>query len=345
MAAPRLASKEMRQVLGIGAVCLVPVVLRNNYYIHLANAAMITMIVATGLNLLTGYCGQISIGHAAFWAVGAYTSALLTTRLGWSFWAALPASGLAAAVLGYVIGRPTLRLKGAYLAIASIGVGEIVQLVLLNWTKGTGGALGIKGIPIPRLLGFELATEFQLFYLIFAVFLTIFWVTDRIVRSPLGRAFLAIRQNEVAAQFMGVDIARLKVLAFVISTAYAGVAGSLFAHLQGYISPYGFGFKESVGILCMVLAGGMGYRWGPVIGVLLLTVGRESFRYFQDYQLVVYGLLLIVVIVFMPKGVAGSVPELVDKWRGRLRRRGQRRGQPTLVASATAGRARPRGRS
>jgi branched-chain amino acid transport system permease protein len=314
-------------VLVIAAVCLVPVVLRNNYYVHLANTAMITMIVATGLNLLTGYCGQISIGHAAFWAVGAYTSALLTTRLGWSFWAALPASGLTAGALGYVIGRPTLRLKGAYLAIASIGVGEIVQLVLLNWTKGTGGALGIKGIPLPRVFGFELVTEVHMFYLILAVFVLVFWINDGIVGSPIGRAFLAIRQNEVAAQFMGVDIARLKVLAFVTSTVYAGVAGSLFAHLQGYISPYGFGFKESVGVLCMVLAGGMGYRWGPVIGVLLLTVGRESFRYFQDYQLVVYGLLLIIVIVFMPKGVAGSVPELASRWHRLVARRNARRNE------------------
>lgn len=309
-----------RRALFIIVICLVPAIVRNNYYIHLANAAMTTMIVAIGLNLLTGYCGQISIGHAAFWAVGAYTSALMTIRLGLSFWIALPASAVVAAILGYMVGRPALRLRGAYLAIASIGVGEIVQLVLLNWTNVTGGALGIKGIPLPSLFGFEFSTEFRLFYLILFFLLILFRINDAIINSPMGRAFLAIRQNELAAQVMGVDIARLKLVAFVTSTAYAGVAGSLFAHLQGYISPYGFGFKESVGILCMVLAGGMGYRWGPVIGVLLLTMGRETFRYFQDYQLVVYGLLLIAVIVFMPKGVAGSVPELVGRclsWFGR----------------------------
>ncbi|MCR4425262.1 MAG: branched-chain amino acid ABC transporter permease [Firmicutes bacterium] len=317
---------QMRSALFLGLLCLFPVVFQNLYYIHLINMAMITMIVAMGLNVLVGYCGQISIGHAAFWAVGAYASGLATTRFGMPFIVGLIASILTCAALGYVVGRPTLRLRGAYLAIASIGVGEIVQLVLLNWIPVTGGALGMKSIPFPSLFGFEFDSSVRLYYLILAVTAGIFAITGRIASSPLGRAFRAVKQNEVAAEVMGVDTAHLKLLAFVISTAYAGVAGSLYAHMQGYLSPYGFGFRESVSILCMVLAGGMGHQAGPIVGVLLLMYAREAFRPFQDYQLVVYGLLLIGVIVFMPKGVVGSIPDVVSHVRRWLGRRESRAG-------------------
>lgn len=293
-------------------VLLVPVAVQNLYLIHMANGIGITVIVALGLNLLTGYAGQISIGHAAFFAMGAYTTAILMTKMKASFWAALPASALVASTFGVVVGRPTLKLKGAYLAMATIGIGEITQLVLLNWTKVTSGAMGIKGIPAPRIGGLEIVSEAQFFYLIFAVMILMFWITDRILGSEIGRALIAVRENETAAEVMGIDVARLKLLAFTVSTCFAGIAGSLVTVWVGYVSPYGFGFKESVAFLCMVLAGGMGYRFGPVIGVVVLALGREVFRVFNDYQLVVYGLLLVLVIVFMPKGIAGA---LVSVWK------------------------------
>ena len=298
-------------VFGVLALlAVVPWLITNIYYLHLINLSLLTIILALGLNLLTGFTGQISIGHAAFYAIGAYSSAILSTRFGLSFWLSLPLAGLIAAALGYVIGRPTLRLKGAYLAVASIGIGEITQMVLTNWTGFTGGALGIKGIKAPSLIGYDLSSDTAYYYMLAVIILFVYYMISRIIDSELGRAFKSIREDEVAAQFMGVDVAKLKVLAFTISTFLAGIAGSLFAHLQGYVSPAGFGFTQSVSFLIMILAGGLGYKAGPIIGVLLLTFAREGFRSFNDYQLVVYGILLILIIVFMPQGIAGYVQKL-----------------------------------
>lgn len=296
---------------------VLPWFVSNIYYLHLINLSLITIILALGLNLLTGYAGQISIGHAAFYAIGAYSSAILTTRLGISFWLSLPLAGLIAALFGYVIGRPTLRLKGAYLAVGSIGIGEITQLVLTNWTGFTGGALGIKGIHPPVLFGYKLDSDMSYYYMLAVMIIIVYLLVSRIIDSELGRAFKSIREDEVAAQFMGVDVARLKVLAFIISTFLAGIAGSLYAHLEGYISPAGFGFTQSVAFLIMILAGGLGFKIGPIIGVLILTFAREGLRFFNNYQLVVYGLLLILIIIFMPKGIAGYVSGLSDRLRGR----------------------------
>lgn len=301
----------------VAAGFLFPTVVSSLYLIHLANLGVITVIVTVGLNLLTGYAGQISIGHAAFYSVGAYTAAILAVHLHAPFLVTLPAAAAVAGVMGWIIGRPTLRLKGAYLAMATIGIGEIVQLVALNWTDLTGGAQGLKGVPSPVILGVDFGSERNYFYLVFTVALAIYWVTNRLIDSEVGRAWRAIKDNELAAQVMGVDVSRMKTLAFVISTAIAGIAGALYAHLMNYVSPYGFGFRESVAFLCMALAGGLGWRWGPIFGVVLLTAGRESFRAFNDYQLVVYGLLLIGVIVFMPKGIVGTFDSLI----GSLKRR------------------------
>lgn len=294
----------------LALLAVLPWLITNIYYLHLINLSVITIILVLGLNLLTGYTGQISIGHAAFYAIGAYSSAILSTRYGLSFWLSMPLAGIIAAALGYVIGRPTLRLKGAYLAVASIGIGEITQMVLTNWTGFTGGSLGIKGIKAPVFFGYELSSDTAYYYMLAVIFLIAYYLVIRIIDSELGRAFKSIREDELAAQFMGVDVAKLKVLSFTISTFLAGIAGSLFAHLQGYVSPAGFGFTQSVSFLIMILAGGLGYKAGPIIGVLLLTFAREGFRFFNDFQLVVYGVLLILIIVFMPRGIAGYVERL-----------------------------------
>ena len=304
----------------VAAGALFPHVVSNPYFLHVANLAAISVLVVLGLNLLTGYAGQISIGHAGFYAIGAYTAALLSLRWHAPFWATLPAGAAAAALVGWLVGRPTLRLKGAYLAMATIGIGEIVQLVVLNWTSLTGGAQGLKGVPAPVLFGVPMDSEQRQFYLIFTVLALAYLLVDRLTASELGLAWRAIKDDETAAQMMGADVARLKVLALVLSAAMAGAAGVLYAHLMNYVSPYGFGFKESVGFLCMALAGGLGRRWGPVLGVGLLTVGREAFRAFADYELVVYGLLLVGISIFMPSGFASLLEAAWNRaWRREAR--------------------------
>lgn len=309
--------KKFQVPLFILALFCVPLIVTNIYYLHLINLSLITIIVVIGLNTLTGYAGQASIGHAAFYGMGAYASAIMTTRLSVPFWIALPLSGIIAAILGYAVGRPTLRLRGAYLAIASIGIGEITQLIMINWISVTNGAQGIKGVQSPEVAGFKLNSDIRYFYLLAIVVSIVFILISRLIDSEVGRAFKAIREEEIAAEFMGVDIAKMKVVAFVISTFLAGIAGSLFAHLEGYVSPYGFGFMQSVGFLIMALAGGLGYKIGPVIGVLVIIFARESFRLFNEYQLVIYGVLLIVIIVFMPRGISGYLYNLAQRLRKR----------------------------
>lgn len=302
-------------ILWIPVLLLLPFVVTNVYYLHLVNTSIILIILAVGLNLLSGYAGQISIGHAAFFGIGSYASAYLTVTCGLSFWLALPLSGIITGFIGYLIGKPTLKLRGAYLAIATIGVGEITRLVLINWADVTGGAEGFKGIPAPSFFGISLNTDFHFYWLLVPIIIAVYYFYPKMINSEIGRAFRAVQQEEIAARFMGVDAAKMKVRAFVISTFLAGIAGSLSAHNNGYLSPFTYNFTQSVSYLIMVLAGGLGCKWGPVVGVLLLTFAKEGFRFFNDYQLIIYGLLLVAIILFMPKGICGSLTALKQRMR------------------------------
>lgn len=305
-------------LLMLALLFLMPSIVTNIYYLHLLNYSLIAIILVIGLNLLSGYAGQISIGHAAFYGLGAYFSAIMTVTYKQSFWLALPLAGVFTAAIGYVVGKATLKLKGAYLAIASIGIGVITQMVMTNWTPVTMGAQGFKGIRYPVIFGLKLNTDVKYYYLLAVIVAVVYWAVGRIIDSEMGRAFKSIREDETAAQFMGVDAGRLKVTAFVISTFLAGIAGSLLAHLEGYLSPYSFGFTQSVGFLLMALAGGLGFKLGPVVGVLVLTFAREYIRFFSDYQLIIYGMMLILMIIFMPRGISGALASPLAK----LRRKG-----------------------
>ncbi len=311
--------RNILYILIIGLILTIPLIIQNRYYLHIINIIGISIILTVGLNVLVGYSGKISIGHAAFYGFGAYASAILTTRFGLSFWLALPVIVLIAALFGYVIGKPILKLEGAYLAIATIGIGEITQLILMNWTNMTGGGAGFKHIPPPAIGSFEIDSEFRYFYLIYVMAIVLFIVTGWIIKSEIGRGWMAIRENDVAAHMMGINIVSEKVKAFIISVVYAAIAGSLFAHLVGYISPGSFSFQESVAFLCMVLAGGMGFMGGPIVGSVVLIYGREMSRTFNEYQLVIYGLLLMVIIIFMPRGImgllTGKTRSLIDLWK------------------------------
>ncbi|NLA59166.1 MAG: branched-chain amino acid ABC transporter permease [Firmicutes bacterium] len=264
------------------------------YFSGVLVVAWINVILAVSLNLINGFTGQFSLGHAGFMAVGAYVSSLLTIHLNWPFPVVLMIAALVAAVLGFVIGLPTLRLRGDYLAIATLGFGEIVRVVLLNLDI-TGGPRGLGGIfPKTTFFSAELVAV-----------LTIV-VIGNIIRSSHGRAFIAVREDEIAAEAMGIDTTVYKVLAFTIGAAFAGVAGGLFAHHQMFIDPRSFTFQRSIEILVMVVLGGLGSITGSIIAAIVLTILPEALRGMAEYRMIVYAILLIGLMLVRPQGLFGT---------------------------------------
>ncbi len=282
-----------------------PLVVTNLYYLHIINLAGIYTLITIGLNLLAGYTGQVSMGQAGFYAVGTYVSALLMMNAHLSFWSASVVALLTAALLGAVIGIPAMELSGAYLVLATVGFGEIVRLVILNWTPVTKGAAGLTAIPLPQLFGLTFSTEQHFYYLIFAVLLLGIWIAWRLAASKIGRTYHAIREDELAAEAMGVPVNVYKISAFMISAVYAGAAGALFGCFAGVASPDNFTFDDSVGFLCMSVIGGNRTILGAVLGAVVLTGLSEALRVFQAYRLIIYGAILILTVIYMPNGLIG----------------------------------------
>lgn len=286
---------------------ILPVVIQSKYFMQLADTAIVFFIIVMGLNFIIGFSGQISLAATAFWGIGAYTSAILTTKFGFSFWVALPLAAVAAMLVGLIAGFPTLRLSKFYLGIATIGIGEIIGLVLLNWTGMTNGADGIPGIPKPKIGPFTISSDFQFFYILLVIAIVLLICSVRIKNSRFGRALLAINNNEIAAESTGIPTHIYKTIAFALSAFYAGIAGSLYAHLIGYISPDLFVFRQSIVFLCMFMIGGSGYIIGPVIGSVVLTLLPESMRFLKDYYMAFYGLLVTFLAIVMPTGISGLI--------------------------------------
>jgi branched-chain amino acid transport system permease protein len=274
-----------------------------HYPLHLACVVGIFVILAVSLNIVVGFTGQISLGHAAFFAVGAYTSTLLTMKAGVSFWLAIPAAGVAAFVFGILLGVPTLRVRDIYLSVVTICFGLMVQIALVNLKSLTGGAVGLFGIPKPSIGGFVFATPQRFYYLILFFALFTLFSTLRLLRSRYGRAFLAIRENELAAEVVGVRTTYYKIFAFAISAFYAGLAGSLYAHYVSYINPDAFTFGTSVDVLVMIVIGGLGNVWGAVVGAVVIVLLPEYLRFMAQYYRAVFGLGLVFMMVFMRSGV------------------------------------------
>ncbi len=272
------------------------------YGLRVVNMALIAAIAVLGLQVIVGLTGQFSFGHAAFYGVGAYASALLTTKLGLPFPAALPLSGVAAGAAGLLV-APILRLSGHFLAMATLAMGEILFLVMVNAKPITNGAYGIYGIPAPGVAGFEVDSEQGYYVLISAILLLTYGALHRLLHSRFGRSLVAIRENELAAVACGVPAGRQKVLAFVIGTACAGIAGSLYAHYLAYINPDSFAFPTSVSFLTMVVIGGLGSLPGGIVGAIVVTLLPEYLRGLAEYRLLVYGGLIIMFMMFLPGGV------------------------------------------
>jgi branched-chain amino acid transport system permease protein len=277
----------------------------TEYLLHIAIISSLHIILALSLNLIIGYCGQVSLGHAAFYGLGAYTSAL--TALHWQvpFFLSMPLAAMVAALFGLGLGIPTLRLKDDYLAIVTLGFGVIVDLVLLN-LEITGGPDGLARIPPPKLLGLDFRTKIYYLILVALVLVATLGLIYRLVHSRHGRALKAIRDHEMTARVMGINAAAYKVTIFTLAAGLAGLAGSLYAHYITFINPESFGLHTSILVLTMVVLGGMGSILGSVVGASVLTILPELFRRFADYQDLAYGAMLIALLIWRPQGLLGG---------------------------------------
>ena len=276
----------------------------SGYVITILITVAIYAILAHSLNIITGHAGQISLGHAAFFGIGAYTSALLYTEAGLPFWLSVSLAAIAAGMIGALLGIPCLRVRDDFLAITTMGINFVVEAVFL-YIPFFGGAMGIGGINLPGWFGREMSKP-EYFILILAVFGLLLLVDYRLGRSWIGLAWASIREDEQAAEAMGVDVVRFKVMAFILGSMIAGLAGGFYAHFLTFIMPQNFGFPMSIVILSMVVFGGIGTRWGPLLGALILGILPEVSRPIMEYRTFVYGLLLMFMMRFQPEGLLGS---------------------------------------
>ena len=293
-------------LLIVAAFVAVPLFITNAYHLQVLVFIGIYAILALSLNLLNGYVGLLSIGHAAFYAIGAYASAKLTMELALPWAAAMVGSGATAGLIGYLIAKPTLRLSGIYMTLVTLGFNMILFLVLLNWMGFTNGPLGIMDIPPPALFGLVANSRRHYYYLILTLVLLTVFSMHRLMNCRFGRALTAIRENELAAEATGVDTTRYKIQAFVLAAFYAGIAGSFYAHFVKYISPDSFTINESFILLAMLAFGGQGNLIGPMVGAAALILIPEIFRPLQEYRMFVYGGILIVMMLVRRQGLLGG---------------------------------------
>lgn len=290
-----------------------PLFLKDPYFLEILIFIGIYSLIAMGLNLLMGYAGQISLGHAAFYAIGAYTVGLLTTRFHIPFFAAAGAALLLTGIVAYLIGVPSLKLKGHYLAMATLAFGEIVYICLNAAVDITGGPSGIAGIPQLQIGGFVFNTETRYFYLVWTITILFFIFTRNLIQSRTGRALRSIHGSETAASAMGINVSAMKIRVFVISALYASLAGILYAHYITFISPQMSDLTFSIRLVTMVVVGGMGYLWGGILGTALLLLLPQFLTVFEDYEMLTYGLILLFMVMFLPSGLAGGGRTLLKK--------------------------------
>lgn len=338
-------TKKLWYIVGFAALLALPQVLSDEqgWLVLVLNRALIFAIMAVGLNLLTGFAGQISMGHAAFMAVGAFSSYMLTDLIGIPFWFTVPIAGLIAAVIGFLLGFPALRLSGHYLAIATLGFGVAVPQLLNAWEKVTGGWTGVKP-SAPYFYGLSFREDGAYYYLIILSLIFLTWIAHNIVKSRTGRSFIALRDSEVAAQAMGISLTKYKTMAFAVSAFYAGIGGSLYAHLINYIAPHDFGLAISMDLFTIIVLGGLASIEGSIAGALFLgflpkitekislslqrsgAFDHSPFlqNVFKNFNQVLTGIILVLVVLYLPMGLA-------DLWR-RLKNRLTQRSSTAATA-------------
>jgi len=306
-----------RFVAAAVVIFALPLVLHDPFFVLVMQSLAYLFIVSLGLDILVGWTGQISLGHAGLYAIGAYTSALLATRAGWPFWVSAPIGVALAGVAGALLAIPSLRAKGPYLAMVTLAFGFMMEVTTNRWQGLTNGPMGISAIPAPTLPDGEEMTPIQYFWLIAAVALLCQLLANNLLGSRVGRTLVALRGSEIAAQSVGVNVYRWKVLAFVISSVYAGMGGVFFAHQNGFINSDTFVFALSVSFLTSVLMGGSGTLYGPLVGSVILNLIPTVFARLHEYHLYIYGGIILITIIFLPDGIVGSLLKLpvVRRWR------------------------------
>ena len=287
----------------------------DNYYVTVVGVTVCTnAVLAVSLNLLMGYAGQISLGHAAFFGLGAYASAILTTKYGINPWLAMLAGLGISGSVAFVLARPILKLKGHYLAMATLGMGIIIHIFFVQADWLTGGPDGLSSIPEISIGGWAVNTDLRWYYVFGGLMLFSTWVSLNIIDSRPGRALAAVHGSEVAAQMTGVDTASVKAQIFVVSALLASVAGSLFAHQQAFVSPESFSFFFSIELVTMVVLGGLASTFGAIFGAVLLSILPEFLLVFEDFEVLIYGAILMVIMIFLPDGLFVSGSRLIAQW-------------------------------
>lgn len=280
------------------------------YQSHLSSLIFINIIVAAGLNIVKGYCGQVTVGHVGLYAVGSYTAGCMFMYLGSDLWMTLPAAIIITGLFGIAFGIPSFRLEGPYLALATLGGGEAIRLFIENGAF-FNSTYGISSISQPVIFGVPFDTPDKYYYISMPVMLIAVYFSYSILKSSIGRAFMSVREDPISAAASGIDIKKYKILAFILSAMFAGAAGAVYAHLPpGYIHPNNYTVIEMVTFLAMVVFGGLGHIWGGIIGAIIITIVYDLTRPLYEYQLFIFGLTIVLTILFMPKGLGGFIDKI-----------------------------------
>lgn len=307
---PSKSLQKLLLVLLLALAVVFPMVAANDYYIYVMSLAYIMAIAAVGLNLILGYTGQLNLAHAGFMAIGAYTVGILTVDYGVPYWIAFGLAGILSAIIGFFAGLVSLRLKSHFFSIFTLCVGFIIYLIIEKWESLTHGTVGIIDIPAPTGIGpIRFDNTWSQYYLVLFFLVLSLWLMSRIVHSLLGRAFIAIRNSEDLAETLGINLMRTKVLAFVLSTFYAGLGGALYAGFVRFIGPGMALESHTFDMIAFILVGGIGTLFGPLLGAILLTWLTQSLQFLQDYRMIVFGPLLILLVMYFPQGFIGYYRE------------------------------------
>ena len=295
-------------------LCVPSIFFTDLYQSHLSSLIFINIIVAAGLNIVKGYCGQVTVGHVGLYAVGSYTAGCMFMYLGSDLWMTLPAAIIVTGLFGIAFGIPSFRLEGPYLALATLGGGEAIRLFIENG-EFFNSTYGISSISQPVIFGVPFDTPDKYYYISLPVMIIAVYFSYSILKSSIGRAFMSVREDPISAAASGIDIKKYKILAFILSAMFAGAAGAVYAHLPpGYIHPNNYTVIEMVTFLAMVVFGGLGHIWGGIIGAIIITIVYDLTRPLYEYQLFIFGLTIVLTILFMPKGIGGFIDKIfIDK--------------------------------
>lgn len=295
--------KAYLSLLAIGVAAILPMFISNNYHLNLMIQVLINIIIVVGLNFITGLTGQMNLGTAGIFSMGAYTSSLLATKLGINPWICLIAAIFMGVLIGFGLGYPSLRVSGVYLALTTIGFSEIVRILMTNLTDLTGGALGVTGIPPFSIFGHAFQNNKEVYYLYLVIAIFLIYNAYRIVNSKWGRSFLAVKDNPDAVEAGGVNIATIKIMAFTLASIYTTIAGSMYSHYIGFINPSAYNLEYSINYVVMLVIGGIGSVPGNIIGAILVTLVPEFLRFMENYYWLVFSIITLLFVIFLPNGM------------------------------------------